>query len=346
MTHDDEPAALDARQWKRLAALRAEFLAGGSPGWRDEEDLELYARTFGERIAWKWNAVLGEASVAALPPVEGAVVEFGCGSGSASLACSSAGVAAPGATWHLLDRSLVARDFAAKRLRAAGASDARADGRAPDAEIGALVVSHVLGELDGAGRDEVVALARRARRVYAVEPGSVAGSSALVAFRDAVLADGDLGVVAPCPHGRGCPLADRDAEPNRAPNGAWCHHFAPPAAEAFTSGFWRRFAERLGIDLRALPYSFVVLDRDAAAPTAAAGLEPARILGRPRWEKGRARFELCCDRGVVEADLLKRTAPKLHKSLREPEAEPRSYAVELGAERGDATRVERIEPVG
>lgn len=339
MEHDDDPERLDARQWRRLEALRAQYLAGASPGWNDAEDLELYARTFGERIAWKWRAVLAEPRVAALVPVDGAVVEFGCGSGAAALACLDANAAPSDATWHLLDRSLVARDFAAARVRAAGVGDVRADGRAPGAEFGTLIVSHVLGEIDANTREEVADLAALARRVLVVEPGSVDGSSALIELRDAVLERGGHGVVAPCPHAQPCPLGARED----APNGAWCHHFAAPAPEAFTSGFWRRFAERLGIDLRALPFSFVVLDREASAPTSPAGLEPARILGRPRWEKGRVRFELCCARGVIEADLLKRTAPKLHKSLRAPEAEPRGYAVELGEERGDAVRVERIE---
>jgi len=338
----DDDGAFEARDWKRLAALRAEYLAGGSPSWKDERDLELYARTFGERIAWKWRAVLGETRVAALTPARGPVVEFGCGSGAASLACHDAGAVAPGAAWHLLDRSLTARAFAAQRLRDAGVEDARADGRAPDGELGLLIVSHVLSELDDATRDEVAELARRAQRVIAVEPGSVDGSTTLVRWRDAVLGAGGHRVVAPCPHARACPLSDR----SQAPNDTWCHHFAPPAPEAFTSGFWRRFAERIGIDLRDLPMSFVVLDAGAVVEAPDDGLEPARILGRPRWEKGRVRFELCCARGVVEADLLKRTAPKLHKGLREPEAEPRSYRVELGEERGDAVRVERVEPLG
>lgn len=336
---DHEERPFEERDWKRLEALRAQYLEGGSPAWADERDLEIYARTFGERIAWKWRAVLAEAPVAALDPARGPVVEFGCGSGAASLACLRAGAVSGDATWHLLDRSLTARAFAARRLTDAGVRDARADGRVPDGAIGLLIVSHVLGELDEETRSEVAALAERAQRVIAVEPGSVAGSTTLVRWRDEVLRSGTLRAVAPCPHSRGCPLSDRSG----APNDAWCHHFASPAPEAFTSGFWRRFAERIGIDLRDLPLSFCVLDASEAPACGSDDLEPARILGRPRWEKGRARFELCCTRGVIEADLLKRTAPKLHKGLREPEAEPRAYRVELGEERGDAVRVERIE---
>jgi hypothetical protein len=260
----------------------------------------------------------------------------------ASLECHAAGAVPADAPWHLLDRSAVARTYAAERLAEIGVR-ARSDGRAPAGAIGTLIVSHVLSELDEKGLDELVALASRASRVLVVEPGSRSAATELVALRERLAVECDeLVPVAPCPHTGACGLR----APNAAPNEGWCHHFAPPAPEAFTSGFWRHFSKRLGIDLRDLPMSFLVLARAEATASAANddGLVPARILGRPRVEKGRVRFELCWADGVIEADLLKRTDPVLFRGLREPEAEPRAYRVELGARTGDATRVTRIEP--
>ncbi|QDU84133.1 Mitochondrial small ribosomal subunit Rsm22 [Planctomycetes bacterium Pla163] len=337
-----ETISFSERDWRQLETLRAEYLTGAVSDWSDASTLDLYHQSFGQRIAWKWRAVLAEPAVARLAPAAGPVVDLGCGSGVASLECHAAGAVPADADWHLLDRSAVARAYATDRLAEIGVR-AHSDGRAPQGEIGTLIVSHVLSELDEKGLDELVALASRASRVLVVEPGSRPAASELVALRERLRAEcDDLVPVAPCPHSGACGLR----APNVAANEGWCHHFAPPAPEAFTSGFWRRFSKRLGIDLRDLPMSFLVLARPDQAPAAASddGLVPARILGRPRVEKGRVRFELCWEEGVIEADLLKRTDPVLFRGLREPEAEPRAYRVELGARTGDATRVTRIEP--
>jgi ribosomal protein RSM22 (predicted rRNA methylase) len=147
--------------------------------------------------------------------------------------------------------------------------------------------------------------------------------------------------VAPCPHQGACGLAARAS----APNEAWCHHFAAPPQEVFTSRSWREFGERLGIDLRSLPLSFLVLERDAALDAAPTGLETVRILGRPRWEKGRARFEVCHAGGVHSADLLARTNRAVHRALREPEAVPQRYHARLAPQVGEALRLEVCEPI-
>lgn len=334
--------SFSAQDWRRLETLRAEYLTCAVSDWTDAATLDLYHNSFGQRIAWKWRAVLAESTVARLAPVEGPVVDLGCGSGVASLSCHAAGAVPADSPWHLLDRSAVARWYAADRLAEIGI-EAQSDGRVPTGEIGTLLVSHVLNELDEKGLDELVEMASRSRRVYVVEPGSRTAATELVALRERLAVEcPDLVPVAPCPHVGACGLR----APNVAPNETWCHHFAEPAPEAFTSAFWRRFSKRLGIDLRDLPMSFLVLaQRDVAhVDQTDDGLIPARILGRPRVEKGRVRFELCSADGVVEADLLKRTDPVLFRSLREPEAETRAYRVELGARTGDATRVTRIEP--
>ena len=96
----------------------------------------------------------------------------------------------------------------------------------------------------------------------------------------------------------------------------WCHHFAPPPPAVFQDGNWARFAERAGIDLRALPYSFLVLQRpvEGAVPAADYGWE--RILGGARVYKPEARVLSCGGAGVTEVIVPKRTLPELHKAFK------------------------------
>jgi hypothetical protein len=335
--------------WERLAKLRRAYLEVDAQPWTDERDLALYHASFGERIRWKWRAVFAEPALAGLAPVDGPIVDFGCGSGVASLALIESGLAPERADVHLLDASLLARRFAARRLVEAGAN-VHAGGTPPAGPLGTLVASHVLTELGRSDEDALVQLAARAQRVFLVEPGTRSVATALVALRERLRAEAGLTPLAPCPHADACGLANRARVVNETTEqkdaettDAWCHHFAAPAPEAFTSRFWREFGERLGIDLRALPLSFLVLERGAvhiaAAPNEAGG-ELVRILGRPRWEKGRARFDLCHAGGVHAGDMLKRTSPELHRALKEPEESVQLHRASL-RELGDGTR--RIE---
>ncbi|MEZ5977918.1 MAG: small ribosomal subunit Rsm22 family protein [Planctomycetota bacterium] len=200
--------ALTDADWARLDALRAGYLEGEALPWHDERDLALYHRSFGERIAWKWRAVLGEAPVRALPPIGGTVVDFGCGSGVASLALLGSGLVTDDAEWVPLDHSPLAWSFAQARLAERGAR-VRASAEVPEGEIGTLVASHVLTELEPGGYDALVAMARRARRVVVVEPGSKVAARELVRLREDLV--DVLAPVAPCPHAGACGLASSHA---------------------------------------------------------------------------------------------------------------------------------------
>ncbi|HRE07627.1 MAG TPA: hypothetical protein PKX00_18570, partial [Opitutaceae bacterium] len=77
---------------------------------------------------------------------------------------------------------------------------------------------------------------------------------------------------------------------------------------------WVRFAQRAGIDLRSLPYAYVIADRGAVADTSLpAGT--ARLIGRPEHFKPYARMLSCDAEGVVELTLPRRTLPELYKHL-------------------------------
>ena len=81
---------------------------------------------------------------------------------------------------------------------------------------------------------------------------------------------------------------------------------------------WVRFAQRAGIDLRSLPYSFLVLERKGLREPVP-GLLPegySRIIGAPRFYKGYAKIFSCQADGVCDLTLQKRDAPDLFKALK------------------------------
>ena len=85
---------------------------------------------------------------------------------------------------------------------------------------------------------------------------------------------------------------------------------------------WVRFAQRAGIDLRSLPYSFLVLERRGLREPVP-GLTSAdwsRVLGEPRVYKGFAKVLTCQIDGVRELELQKRDAPELFKAMKQGES--------------------------
>ena len=296
-----------------LAALRARFLDGSNAGggyWQNEEELALYDATFGERIGWKWDAVIAELRERGWCPKAGNVVDWGCGSGIAGRRVVAA--------WEGFE-SLVVADVSplAMRFAEARARDAfpriRVQSAAPSSPLPAdalLVVSHVVNEIDDAARARLPGLVRRAAEVIWVEAGTHAGSRRLIAIREELRAEFD--VIAPCTHGALCGML-------AAENAAhWCHHFARVPSEASRDARWAQFSRELGIDMRALPYSFLVLARRGSRPAAPAGL--SRIIGRPREAKGRMELLSCDGDGVRELTLQKRDAPGLFRQLQKGRA--------------------------
>ena len=82
---------------------------------------------------------------------------------------------------------------------------------------------------------------------------------------------------------------------------------------------WVRFARRAGIDLRSLPYSFLVLERQGLREPLPGGLAPggSRVLGAPRVYKGFAKLLSCQAENVRELELQKRVAPELFKAFKD-----------------------------
>jgi len=315
---------LSPADWERLRKLRATFLERAEAArpeslpdyWSSTRDLELYEATFGERIAWRWDAVLDELAARAFPAGPAVILDWGCGTGAAARTWLEHFGAEGLERLHLVDRSSLATSFAAERLKPiAGAARIATD--AP-AACDLLLVSHVLDEAGLDGREKLFEMCRRAKRVVWLEPGTQSASRALLELRETLRADFE--VLAPCPHRGACGMQAPGHERD------WCHHFATPPRSIFQDAFWGRAARELGIDLRALPYSFLALAR--APVSAAPPPDLARVLGRPRIEKGRARIDLCTAGGVETRQYLERLSKPRFDELSESPERARLYRVD------------------
>jgi SAM-dependent methyltransferase len=303
-----------------LARIREKFLtphaAGLADYWDSEDSLAAYHETFARRIAWKWDAVV--ESLRALPAEElptepfERVLDWGCGTGCAALSVS-AGVpqtlVSPKAHYFLHDRSPRAMEFARARLEAAGRDGVILPSPRESVDRGTLVlVSHVLTELSAAQREELLGLLQGAGAVLWVEPGTPFCGSALVEAREKLRASGFTPLL-PCRHSAACGMVSHAPEKN------WCHFFAEPPREVFRDGEWVRLARELGIDLRALPVSYLFL---RWGPVKRPQAEPL-VVGRPRNFKGLSKLTLCLPGSVEDYDFQHRGDKSRARSLEENE---------------------------
>jgi len=244
------------------------------------------------------------------------VLDWGCGSGIAGRRVLGAWSPEVCSGLRVWDHAPLAREFAVTAARSAHPD---LDVRVHEAgePIALLVLSHVLNELDASAQVALSEAISRAGAVIWVEPGTFDVSRDLIAWRERLRASHH--VIAPCTHAEPCGLLAAGRERD------WCHHFAPVPAGIHADSNWVRFGQRAGIDLRSLPYAFLVLER--------AGLRPApsplpadagRILGRPEHFKPCARMLNCDAAGVAELTLPKRSAPALYKQLERSKG-PRLY---------------------
>jgi len=301
-----------------LHKLRERFLAGTAGAadyWRYPDELPLYDSTFGERIGWKWDAVLRELALRGWQPRSRRVLDWGCGSGIAGRRALS--------QWNSLtryaahDRSAMAMRYATERVRADFPHIEISPSREVDADT-LLLLSHVISELSARQLDELLEVAPRAGEIIWVEAGTHTDSRRLIEVRERLrrtpggspedhgrAAHGTFEVVAPCTHRSACGLLSAKNERH------WCHHFAHVPSDVFQDARWAEFGRELGIDLRSLPYSFLVLGRDSAPQ--APGF--SRVIGEAREFKGHAKVLSCHVDGVADLMLQKRDAPALHKAV-------------------------------
>lgn len=306
----------DNLDWSELDRLRTGFLSGNFPAggyWKSHYDLAAYDLTYGERIGWKWDSVLGELHLRRWRPPPGDmlhVLDWGCGSGVAGRRVIDWFLATGrNPTLSVWDHSAPARSFAVARARERFPSLTVQEAAQPENRCDILVISHVLNEL---AADALATLSRciaQARAILWVEPGTHEVSRALQKHREELLPS--FRVIAPCTHQARCGMLAPENERH------WCHHFAAPPVGVHADSNWVKFGQRAGIDLRSLPYSFLVLESSAIPPSPgpAVPVNLARVIGRPERFKPYVRLLGCEAGGVHELSVMKRTCPQLYKEL-------------------------------
>jgi len=313
-----------------LIEMRERYVArseGGIHGplersWLGARELALYDATFGARIGWKWSVVLAEVEQRAITPPRGTILDWGCGSGVAARAWIER-FGAEGQRVLLFDTSKAARSFASRALKTRWPALDVVELEAPPTKpVDVLLVSHVISELEDPTFDALVDIAAKSHFVAWVEPGSREIAQKLVLARER-LRD-ELAVLAPCTHTALCGLLGA----NRGND--WCHHHGAPAPEAFTTRLWNQVAKEVGIDLRSLAYSFLVLGR---GPRPVHDARDGRILGRPRVEKGRALLDVCRAEGVSTLRFLERTDKAFFRALDDAPKRARLHRFEAAGDR-------------
>jgi ribosomal protein RSM22 (predicted rRNA methylase) len=152
--------------------------------------------------------------------------------------------------------------------------------RAPLPEADMALLSYAIGEV--ATGEEIVDRAADAASIVAViEPGTPAGYERILRCRELLLKKGRF-LIAPCPHQKGCPLADG--------GGKWCHF---PARVERTRLHRQLKQGTLGFEDE--KFSYVV-----ASKYPPSRLPDGRIIDRPHIGSGMIVHTVCASGGAVE----------------------------------------------
>jgi hypothetical protein len=233
--------------------------------------------------------VLEELKRRGWSPSKGELLDWGCGSGVASRAFLDHFGEKSISALRLWDRSSRAVAFAAARAKAKYPELKIVGGSGSPSSENTLLISHVLTELTPDRTQALADEATRAQCVLWVEPGTYEASLTLIAVRERLRSQ--FNIVAPCTHQERCGILAPENERH------WCHHFASPPPKVFTDSNWARFASVMGVDLRDLPLSFLVLDKRPVPPLPCGA---GRVIGHPRIYKGHALLLGCDAPGVSE----------------------------------------------
>lgn len=294
---------LEHSDWKILEALRAAFLSedpkSRSQVYWTEKSLELYDVTFAKRIEAKWQGVVCELQSLGFNPAQGSsVLDWGCGTGVATLALLKAFPSISNV--QLLDHSSLAKDFATRKIKKELPEILFSETEDPDI----LLISHVANELPPEAWRKLLSTIKKSTTVIWVEPGTPTLSRKLISVREELRSE--FHVVAPCFHSQACGMLS----PSQSSN--WCHFPAPIPQEVFHSSFYNEFSKRLGIDLRSLPVSYLVLSK-TFKPERKGG----RVLAGSRFYKGYAQAMICEETGVSDVKLLERNKKSLISKLKQ-----------------------------
>ncbi len=295
---------------RREIAHRAETISrryrsgtGSRVAIRDSEDALAYALTRLPATYAATAAVLAAVRATTWRQFSPrTVIDAGAGPGTAAWAA----VEKFGAVTdiRLVDENFHLRTLALKCLQSSAAPALRGATYEEDdvltvarGDPGDLVIaSYVIGELppDRLPRLADALWKATGGMLVVIEPGTPAGFGRIRALRGHLIGQG-AHVVAPCPHGRACPIVDPD----------WCH---------FSQRLNRSRAHRQvkGADLsyEDEKFSYIALARERP-PTIG-----ARVLAHPRVGKAEVSAKLCTPEGIVTATSARRE-PERYKAQKD-----------------------------
>jgi ribosomal protein RSM22 (predicted rRNA methylase) len=299
--------ALEGVSRKDLAASARRtseaYRAGGTSAAviRDEADALAYALARMPATYAACGVVMAEAARMAPDFAPGRLLDAGSGPGAASWAAVE--------TWDLehavwLDASAPFLGLAGRLGRAGPgalqtpeviAADLASAGPWPTADL--VVASYAFVELkaEAQGRAVRALWAACEGLMILVEPGTPDGYRRILAARETLISEG-ADILAPCPHGRACPLASPD----------WCHFSVrlPRSRD-------HRMLKDAEVPFEDEKFAYLVAARPGIAPAA----RQARVLAPPRASKAATVFKLCGPDGL-EARTVARRDKALHARTR------------------------------
>lgn len=264
----NEPPKID---WDRLRELRDLFLQPEpitKPYWKSNRQLQDYDITLGERIGWKWDAVIDELKKRGWEPPSPSLTDMGCGTGVAARRMLKA-FPDHFKKVTLWDHSEAAINYARQKIRHEFPEIRIICATTPPHPKGVALISHVLTELTDKSAANLLDLLSDAQAMLWVEPGTFEGSRMLIHVRE--LLKETFSIVAPCTHQESCGLL---AEGNEA---HWCHHFAPAPPTAHQDPFWGHFRKEMNLDVGPVAYSFLVVAKETTLLEDGA----SHLIGKP-----------------------------------------------------------------
>ncbi len=312
-----------ATDWALLKKLRSHFLEQKSTGtenyWHSEQELSLYDASFARRISWKWDYVCEELKKRTwswpAEPESLLFVDWGCGTGVATRQILEHFPGLRKATFQVFDRSKMAEAFALKKIAEEYPGvDAKpfAGGSGFEGKKIVLLLSHVIGELSPQQLGALLSLFAMSSAFIWVDSGSKECARKLSDLRNRLLR-GEWSVFAPCTHQGVCEMSKDENEKH------WCHSFARPPRDVFHDEFWRTFSKEVGVDLRSLPLSFLVMQKPKI-PAHAEGL--SRVVGSVRSYKGYVKWLNCSSQGLGDVEMQKRLKAEEYKQFSNNDLDP------------------------